>query len=92
MKPRPDYDKALSDFTQALELDPGLATTYFLRGVVYAKLGDGSKARSDYNEALVKNEKIADYPIPSELSRVLKSSRQSVQPRGGMMRGVQESS
>ena len=79
MKPQPDYTQALSDFNRALELDPSLATTYFLRGVVHAILGDGYKARSDYKEALEKNEKIADYPIPPELLSFLKSSTQSVQ-------------
>ena len=80
MKPQPDYVQALSDFNRALELDPSLATTYFLRGVVHAILGDGPKARRDYNEAVEKNEKIADYPVPPELSSFLKSSTQSVQP------------
>ena len=74
MKFQPDYKKALSDFNQALALAPRLATTYFLRGVVYAILGDGPKAKDDYNKAKSIDKRIADYPIPPELLKLLKSS------------------
>ena len=79
-KTQPDYEQALSDFNRTLDLVPSFATTYFLRGVVYAILGDGSKARSDYDQALEIDEKIADYPIPPELLEFLKSRKHTAQP------------
>jgi len=46
-----DYDKAISDFTEAIRLDPKF-DAYFHRGVAYAEKGDHDKAISDYTEAI----------------------------------------
>ena len=48
---RGDFDKALSDFTQAIQLDPKLAKAYRYRAFVWRKKGDYAKAVADYTKA-----------------------------------------
>ncbi len=47
-----EYDKALADYTQAIQLDGQLAPAYNNRGIVYALQGDFDKALADFNQAL----------------------------------------
>jgi hypothetical protein len=47
-----DYDKAISDFTEAIRLDPNLALAYLDRGYAYSHYGNPDKAISDYNDAI----------------------------------------
>jgi tetratricopeptide (TPR) repeat protein len=47
-----DYDKAISDFTEAIKLDPNYAIAYFDRGMVYDETKDYDKAISDYTQAI----------------------------------------
>jgi len=47
-----DYERALSDFNEALRLDPSSADAHIFRGDVYLNKGDDDRALSDYNEAL----------------------------------------
>ncbi len=49
---REEYDKALSDFNEALRLDPGSSIAYRRRGIVWSRKGDLDKAVHDYDEAL----------------------------------------
>src|SRR5208282_2604354 len=47
-----DYDKAISDFTEAIRLNPKNADAYCNRGAAYASKGDDDQAIADYTEAL----------------------------------------
>jgi len=47
-----DYDKAISDFTEAIRLEPNLALAYSNRSLAYYKKGELGRAISDYNEAI----------------------------------------
>ena len=51
-RPRQAPHPAISDFDNALRLDPGKAEIYSNRGNVYADLGDFNRAIADYDEAL----------------------------------------
>jgi tetratricopeptide (TPR) repeat protein len=46
------FDKALADFNQAAQLNPGLAEAYNLRGLAYSRLGNLGMAINDYNLAI----------------------------------------
>ena len=45
-------DKALADFSKAIELDPKLRDGLVNRGVVYEKLGQWDKALDHYSKAI----------------------------------------
>jgi tetratricopeptide (TPR) repeat protein len=47
-----DYDKAISDFNEAIRLDPNYAPAYYYRGNAYYFKKDYDKAISDFNEAI----------------------------------------
>jgi S1-C subfamily serine protease len=47
-----DYDKAISDFTEAIRLDPNYVLAYNDRGVAYNNQGSFDKAISDYSEVI----------------------------------------
>ena len=46
------YDKAISEYNEAIRLEPNNAAYYFARGVAYIDTKDYDKAISDYNEAV----------------------------------------
>ena len=46
------YDRAISDFTKAIEIDPRYAEAYNNRGIAYGKKGQYDRAISDYTKAL----------------------------------------
>jgi tetratricopeptide (TPR) repeat protein len=46
------YDRAISDFNKALEINPGYAEAYNNRGVAYGFKGQHDKAISDYSKAI----------------------------------------
>ncbi len=52
-----EYDKALSDFNKAIELDPDDYSAYCNRGSVYERKGEYARALSDYNKAVELNPK-----------------------------------
>jgi tetratricopeptide (TPR) repeat protein len=54
-----EHDRAILDFTKAIELDPTFARAYFWRGNVYFLIREEDKAISDYNKALEINPKLA---------------------------------
>ena len=47
-----DYDRAIADFTEAIRVDPKLATAFSNRGLAYEKKGSYDRAIADYNEAI----------------------------------------
>jgi Flp pilus assembly protein TadD len=49
---RQDYDRAISEYNEAIKLEPHNATYYFARGVAYLDTNDYDKAISDFNEAI----------------------------------------
>lgn len=46
------YDQAISEFTRAIEINPGLAYAYSNRGVAYAGKGEYDLAISDFTKFL----------------------------------------
>jgi tetratricopeptide (TPR) repeat protein len=46
------YDKAIADFTKAVEIDPGFSDAYIDRGLCYFSQGEYTKAVLDYDRAL----------------------------------------
>jgi tetratricopeptide (TPR) repeat protein len=53
-------DLALSDYNQALNINPRLALAYSNRGVLYRQQGKSDLALSDYNQALNINPRLAE--------------------------------
>jgi len=47
-----DYDKAIADFNNAIQLDPNYARAYYNRGVVYDYKQDYDKAIADFTQAI----------------------------------------
>ena len=46
-----EYDKAISDFNEAITLNPNYAKAYYNRGVAYRKQGNNAQARTDFDSA-----------------------------------------
>lgn len=57
---RKEYNKALSDFNQALQIDRNCTDAYINRGSIFLIKKEYSKAISDFNEALNKNKNDTD--------------------------------
>lgn len=55
-----DKQGAISDYNQAIRINPNDATTYYNRGVAKSALGDNKGAISDYNQAIRINPNYAD--------------------------------
>ncbi len=47
-----EYDKAIADYTRALQLNPSFAVAYTNRGIAWCRKGEYDKAIADYHEAL----------------------------------------
>ena len=47
-----DYDRAIADFDQAIQLQPDDAAAYNNRGLAYAHKGDYDRAIADYDQAI----------------------------------------
>lgn len=47
-----DFERALSDYTQALKIKPDLAESHLWRGVIYSQRGEKQKAIDDLKAAL----------------------------------------
>lgn len=54
-----DHDSAISDYNEAIRLDPTGSDAYHDRGLAWEQKGDYDKAISDYNEAIRRNPKDA---------------------------------
>lgn len=48
-------DKAIADFTRAVEFDPTLSQAYYARGLLHAKAGRNEQAIADYRKTLEYN-------------------------------------
>lgn len=46
-----EYDKAIADYTKAIEIDPRYAFAYNNRGLAWGKKGEYDKAIADYTKA-----------------------------------------
>jgi tetratricopeptide (TPR) repeat protein len=75
------FDKAISDYNKAIEINPRDAIPYYNRGLAYGKgKGQFDKAISDYNKAIEINPKYAIahynigciYSLQNNLSKALK--------------------
>ena len=53
------YDKAIADYTKAIEINPKDARAYIIRGVTYYRKGQYDQAISDYTKAIEINPKDA---------------------------------
>lgn len=53
-------DRAIEDYTKAIELNPKFAEAYYQRGRAYAKNGELDKAIADYTIAIERNPEYAD--------------------------------
>ena len=49
---RSDLDRAISDYTLAVEIDPKMAPAFNARGIVYQKLENLDRAFADFNRAI----------------------------------------
>lgn len=49
---RQEYDRAIRDYTRAIELEPSLLSAYNNRGIVYTAIGDYDRAEDDYDRVL----------------------------------------
>ena len=47
-----DYDQAIADFTEAIQIDPEFSAAHFARGDAYRKKGDYDQAIADFTEAI----------------------------------------
>lgn len=52
-----NYDNAISEYTQAIELDPSLSFLYFNRGIAYREKADYGNAISDFTSVIRLNPK-----------------------------------
>jgi tetratricopeptide (TPR) repeat protein len=46
-----NYDKAIADYTAAIQLNPNFATAYYARGCAYRKKGEDATAEKDVAQA-----------------------------------------
>ena len=49
---RKDFDRAITDFSKLLELDPGRAQNYYFRGMAYRDKSELDRALSDLNRVI----------------------------------------
>ena len=47
-----EYQRAIEEFSQTIELDPQHGEAYYVRGISYANLGQYEKAIEDYDKAI----------------------------------------
>ena len=55
-----DLDRAITDYSEAIRVDPEYAHAYFNRGIAWAKKGELDRAIADYSEAIQLDPKDAD--------------------------------
>ncbi len=56
-----EFDKAITDYNKAIELDPKFALAYNNRGLIWDDKGDFDKAIADFNKAIELNPKDARF-------------------------------
>lgn len=63
-----ENDKAIADYTDAIELNPNFAEAYYNRGIAWQTINENDKANADYSKAIAIYEKdIASNPKDAEL-------------------------
>jgi tetratricopeptide (TPR) repeat protein len=55
------YDKAIVDYTRALEVDPANGFAYYNRGITKDRMGDFKGAVADFSSAIALDPKNADF-------------------------------
>jgi len=55
-----EVERAIEDYTQAIDLNPKFADAYIKRGLAYTKKGEFDKAIADYTKAIELNPDYAD--------------------------------
>ena len=45
-----DYDKAIADYTKAIELNPDYAEAYYNRGLAYSRKDEDDKSDADFKK------------------------------------------
>lgn len=58
---RGEYDEAISEYSEAIRLNPSADGYYYMRGGVYAAKKDYANALTDYNEAIRLSPRSAEY-------------------------------
>ena len=58
-----DYENAVKDEAQAIQLDPKLALAYYIRSIAFGDLGDRASAVSDLRTAVSLDPAIANYVV-----------------------------
>ena len=61
-----DLDKAIADYTAAIEINPKAGYTFYARGYFYHQKGDKAKANADFAQA-----KKLGYKLKSRMSCAL---------------------
>jgi tetratricopeptide (TPR) repeat protein len=55
------YDKAIVDYTRALEVNPANSFAYYNRGITKDRMGDFEGAVADFSSAIALDPKNADF-------------------------------
>lgn len=55
------HDKAIEDYTRALEVDPANSFAYYNRGITKDRMGDFTGAVADFSSAIALDHKNADF-------------------------------
>jgi tetratricopeptide (TPR) repeat protein len=65
-----DYQRAIDDFNQAIQLDPLFANAYKDRGIAQLELGEYARAVEDFDQAVQINPQDAEAYYNVTLSRL----------------------
>jgi tetratricopeptide (TPR) repeat protein len=73
-------DKAIADFTRAIELDPEIVWAYYNRGLARVYIGNESDAQKDFSECLkLRPDLKAELDAKIDLARELREEHKSPQ-------------
>ena len=78
-----DNDKAIADYTKAIELSPDYASAFNNRGNAYAAKGDLDRAIADYDRAIADRRQ---GPVPLEQPRARLEAQGRLRPRHRRLR------
>jgi tetratricopeptide (TPR) repeat protein len=84
----PRSDRAIADYTQAIQLDPKSGRAYYGRGLVYRKKGDTDRAIADFTQAIKLDPKSAHEAGIDQMLATLQREA-AVSPDKTVMRGTQ---